>query len=368
MLYAWSEVAHVMVMGRRAGVETASAPVTAFAVTGLAAQLANSLASIPFQRPWSGGPNPFENLGIAVTREVVRSFLGYTMSLPTPEFRSLEMIIDDLCRVVLSPLLGPLDVKSVQKEAGGVSGLCCCPRDEDPKGHILYLHGGGYIGTSPAMYLLFAGWLARETRCEVFVPDYRLAPEFPFPASLVDAIAVYRGLLDDGLSPDCLFVAGDSGGGGLVTTLMLDARAQDLPAPAGLMLFSPEVSLTLDEPSVSANASRDVLPWNIPVQPYLHGVDSRDRRVSVLHADLSDFPPTLVAFGEDEMFRDAIRAFVDRLEQSHIDPVVIEEPHMFHVFPILMPWAQASRRVYHAVQRFVTAQLSRNCPSHLAHP
>ena len=58
-------------------------------------------------------------------------------------------------------------------------------------------------------------------------------------------------------------------------------------------------------------------------------------------------------------FRDAIREFVDRLKDSHIETVVVEEPHMFHVFPILMPWAQASRRVYQAAQEFVTLQLSR---------
>lgn len=128
---------------------------------------------------------------------------------------------------------------------------------------------------------------------------------------------------------------------------------------AGLLLFSPEVSLTLDEPSITANASMDVLPWNIPVQPYLHGVDDRDRRHSVLDANLRRFPPTFVAHGEDEIFRDAIREFVDRLKQSNIETAVVEEPHMFHVFPILMPWAQASRRVYQAAQEFVTVQLSR---------
>jgi acetyl esterase/lipase len=140
---------------------------------------------------------------------------------------------------------------------------------------------------------------------------------------------------------------------------MLDARTEHLPTPAGILLFSPEVSLTLDEPSITANAAKDVLPWNIPVEPYLRGVDSRDQRHSALDADLQGFPPTFVAFGEDEMFRDAILEFVDRLGQSGVETVVAEEPHMFHVFPILMPWAQASRRVYRAVREFVTAQLPR---------
>ncbi|MGD8316880.1 MAG: alpha/beta hydrolase [Myxococcales bacterium] len=352
-----------MVMGKRPDVPTASGPVTAFAVSGLAAQLANAMASIPFRKPWAGGSNRLENFGVTLTRQVVRSFLGYTMSLSTPEFRSLEIVIDDLCRAILTPLLEPLDVVSVQREIAGVPGLSCRPRRRRPQGQVLYLHGGGYIGTSPAMYLLFTGWLARETQCDVFVPDYRLAPEFPFPASLLDAIAVYEGLLHEGHSPDRLFLAGDSGGGGLVTTLMLDARADHLPDPARLLLFSPEVSLTLDEPSVTANASSDVLPWNIPVQPYLHGIDSRDRRVSVLNADVSNFPPTFLAYGGQEIFRDAIREFADRLQQGGVETTVIEDPNMFHVFPILMPWAEPSRRVYRAVRELVRDQLERAAPA-----
>jgi acetyl esterase/lipase len=209
------------------------------------------------------------------------------------------------------------------------------------------------------MYTIFAARIAHETCCRVFVPDYRLAPEFPFPCNLVDAIQVYRGLLDADVRPGQLFVAGDSGGGGLVNVLMLDPRAHSLPRPAGLLLFSPEVSLTLDEPSIRENAGRDILPWNIPVWPYLHGLDARDPAVSANDADLRGFPPVFVALGGDEMFRDAIRRFVTHLQAAGIDTTAIEEPEMFHAFPLLMPWADASERVYRAVGGFVTRHLER---------
>jgi epsilon-lactone hydrolase len=140
---------------------------------------------------------------------------------------------------------------------------------------------------------------------------------------------------------------------------MLAPRARTLPRPAGLILFSPEVSLTLDEPSITENAALDILPWNIPVWPYLHGVDSRHPSVSAIDADLHSFPPTFVAFGGDEMFRDAIRRFVGRLTTSDVDTTAIEEPEMFHAFPLLMPWTDASARVCQAVGTFVTRQLAR---------
>jgi acetyl esterase/lipase len=259
--------------------------------------------------------------------------------------------------VVLSPFVHRLEVDLDQGRCGGVPGVWYRPRDRDPVGTILYLHGGGYVGTSPLMYAAFTGYLAHATHCEVFVADYRLAPEFPFPAALLDAIDVFEGMLDRGVKPEKLVVAGDSGGGGLVTSLLQDARAQHLPAPACCVLFSPEVDLALDEPSVTENAGLDILPRHIPVEPYLAGHDAHDGLVSAIYADLHRFPPTLVAFGDEEMFRDPIREFVDLLRADGVSVDAIEEPEMFHMYPILMPWAEASHRLYRELGRFVGSHL-----------
>jgi acetyl esterase/lipase len=345
-----------MVMGRRPEVKTASAPVAAFAVAGLAGQLATALATVPFRRPLRGPAGPLHNLGMTVTRTVLRAFIGHATSLPIPEFRSLEILIDDICRVALPPFLKGLGVRVGEVDLGGFPALEYLPRSE-PRGAILYLHGGGFIGTSPSMYATFTGWIARETVCRVVVPDYRLAPEFPYPASLLDAASVYEAMLSAGLPAELLFVAGDSGGGNLATSLAFELRRRRLPWPAGLILFSPEVSVALDEPSITTNADRDILPWNIPVRPYLHGLDPHDTRVSVTDGDLRGFPPTFVAYGGDEMFRDPIRRFVERLEREGVAATTIEEPHMFHVYPILMPWADTSARVYRGVGSFVRERL-----------
>ena len=340
-------------MGRRPDVRTASKAISAVALFGLGEQLLTGMAKVPLRRPWEGPSSTIDNLGRAFTRQVMRSFMGYTTSLPIPEFRSVEMSIDDVCRVVLPPVVHMLDVDMEDDEVGGVPGTWYRRRSGGGLGTIVYLHGGGYIGTSPLMYAAFTGYLARDTGCDVFVADYRLAPEFPFPAGLIDAIQVYEALLEDGIEPERFFVAGDSGGGGLATSLLLDARAHHLPRPAGVVLFSPEVDLALDEPSVLENAESDILPWNIPVGPYLHGIDPHNKFVSAVYADLSRYPPTFVAFGDEEMFRDPIRRFVDRLSESDVDVTCLEEPAMFHVFPMLMPWADASRRVYRGVGEFV---------------
>lgn len=347
-----------MVMAGRPEVRTASGPITAVDTLALAQQLGAALARVPFRHPLRGGSTPWANLGTSVTREVVRSFMGYTSSLPVEEFRSIEQLLDDLCRVVMPPVVRAFDVDQRPAELGGVPGVLFVPRGHAPRGVILYLHGGGYIGTSPTMYSFFTARLCQETRCAVFVADYRLAPEFPYPAGLEDAAAVLAELVRRGAPSERLFLAGDSGGGGLATSLVLATPSHvDLEVPTGVTLFSPEVDLRLDQPSVADNAARDILPWNIPTAAYLHGVDPADGSVSAAVAELGDFPPTFVAWGDEEMFRDPIREFVARLEKAGVPTEPHEAEGMFHVFPILMPWADASRAVYRGVARFVDARL-----------
>jgi acetyl esterase/lipase len=209
------------------------------------------------------------------------------------------------------------------------------------------------------MYALFMAHLARVTGCAVFVADYRLAPEFPFPAAVEDVISVSSHLLRGGLAPARLIIAGDSGGGGLVGTVLQKITESRMGRPGAVLLFSPEVSLTLSEDSITENAPLDVLPWNIPVNSYLHGIDPYDQRVDVLLDDLSNWPPTFLAYGADEMFRDAIRQLAENLRAAHIHHDISEVEGMFHVFPFLLPWAQESRDVYRRVGEFVKDVLGR---------
>jgi acetyl esterase/lipase len=210
------------------------------------------------------------------------------------------------------------------------------------------------------MYALFMAHLARVTGCAVFAADYRLAPEFPFPAAVDDVIAVAQSLVEAGLPPERLILAGDSGGGGLVGTVLQRIRTSSQGRPGGVLLFSPEVSLTLSEDSIIDNAPLDVLPWNIPVSSYLHGIDPDDRRVDVLLDDLSEWPPTFLVYGADEMFRDAIRALGEKLKAAGVSHQTLEVEGMFHVFPFLLPWARESRDVYRRAGRFVRNVLSQN--------
>jgi epsilon-lactone hydrolase len=348
-----------MAMGNRPEVKTASAPIVALDVSLLAGQFATALARVPFRRPFSGKSSPLSNLGISVTRETIRAFIGYASALRIPEFRSLELVLDDICKGIMPPIVRSLDVEGRAAEFGGVPGILYVSRHQAPVGVVLYLHGGGYIGTSPTMYAFFTARVCRETGCAVFVADYRLAPEFPYPAAAEDASAIYTELVRRGIPPARIFLAGDSGGGGLANTVLLEPSERIDPVrPAGLVLFSPEVDLRLDEDSVTDNADRDILPWNIPTAAYLHGFDATNSTVSPVSADLSGFPPTCVTWGGDEMFRDPIRRYVERLRAAGVPTDAREFDGMFHVFQILMPWADDSREVSLHVHRFIQRVLA----------
>ena len=359
-----------MVMASRPDVAVASAPIAVVDAVGLGGAFAAALARTSLRVPWRGPASPLRNIAVATTRESIRSLMGYMTSLPIDEFRALERVLDEASRVVLPPFVRAQGVRMTEDTIGGVPGLWFHPTSGEPAATIVYLHGGGYIGTSPSMYAVFMAHLARATRCRVFVADYRLAPEFPYPAATEDIVAVIRQLRHDGTPRDRLIMAGDSGGGGLAGSVLNAFALHGLGMPAAVVLFSPEVSLALDEPSVSDNAALDVLPWNIPTNPYLHGFDPRDPAVSLLHQDLSGWPPTFLSYGADEIMRDALRAFTTRLADAGVGYEAHEVPDMFHVFPFLLPWARESQDVYRQIGAFIESTLAEGVrpPRHRGSP
>jgi epsilon-lactone hydrolase len=232
---------------------------------------------------------------------------------------------------------------------GGIDGEWIVADGAPVRGTLLYLHGGGYMACNPPMYrnLTCAFALAGF---RTFVPDYRLAPEHPFPAGLEDAVGAYRGLLKEH-DPQQLVVAGDSAGGGLTAALLLSLRDQGLPMPAAAGLLSPFVDLLATGATVHSNATRCAMfspdMFDRAAKFYVGDRDRRMPLASPLYADLHGLPPLVIHAGEDETLLDDARRFAERAKQARVEveikvwPAV---PHVFQLFQRLIPEARQSVR------------------------
>jgi acetyl esterase/lipase len=221
---------------------------------------------------------------------------------------------------------------------------------------VLYLHGGGYRMGSPAAWANFASRLAAATDCRVVVPNYRLAPEHPFPAGLTDALAVYRALSTrDGQPP---IVGGDSAGGGLACALALACEPAGLDVPRKAVLLSPWVDLTVTNAAFASRKSDLFFPRESAseaAQQYLQGHDPHDSLVSPLMGDLSVFPDTLIFASADECLVGDALAFQAALAEARVPVETHIVPGMTHVWPVIAPALAESQAVLAAIGNFVRA-------------
>lgn len=205
-------------------------------------------------------------------------------------------------------LPAPKDVEYRADTVGGIAGEWVTQAGlPEAAPVLLYLHGGGYLACSPKTHRPITGAFAKAG-LRVWVPDYRLAPEHPFPAAVEDAEATWHGLIARGYTAANIGVAGDSAGGGLALALMLALRDGKHALPAAAVLFSPWTDLTATGESIKTNAKRDAM-FHAPgtaegARYYLGAADARTPLASPLFADLHGLPPLLIHAGDREILRD----------------------------------------------------------------
>ncbi|MBV8217696.1 MAG: alpha/beta hydrolase fold domain-containing protein [Solirubrobacterales bacterium] len=177
--------------------------------------------------------------------------------------------------------------------AGGVPSLVVSPRAGlEPT--VLYLHGGGYVVGSAFGYQSQAGALAAAAQTGILVPEYRLAPEHPFPAALEDARRAYLWLREQADNPEAIVVAGDSAGGGLLLSLLLSLKDDSDPLPSAAVVLCPWLDLTESIPSTSDAPLASDEDVRRCVAAYLAGHPADDPIVDPLRADLGGLPPMLI--------------------------------------------------------------------------
>lgn len=223
---------------------------------------------------------------------------------------------------------------------------------------LLYLHGGGFVGCSARTHRpLTAAFALQGLR--VFAPDYRLAPEHPFPAAPRDVMAVYRAMRAEAPTRR-IVVAGDSAGGNLALGLMLALRDAGEPLPAAAALFSPALDLTGGSPSTALNAARDSMfdPAQLPhlAEAYLAGADPTQPLASPLFGDMTGLPPLLLHVGESEVLRDDSIRLAQRAREAGVRVELLVFPVVPHVWQLVHQLPESRRSVRAAASFLLSAE------------
>lgn len=222
---------------------------------------------------------------------------------------------------------------------------------------FLYLHGGGYFIGSCQSHRGFVSHIAKASCCRTLLPEYRLAPEHPFPAAILDARAAYRFLLAQGYSPNRIMVGGESSGGGLTLALLQTLRDEKMPMPAGAVLLSPWTDLLGTGESMRTRARRD--PWLRPAgvpllaDRYRNSTPANHPLVSPLYGDLKGFPPLLIHAGNDEILLDDSTCLESRARSAGVDVTSKIWLGMWHAFHAFYPWVPEARKAHSEIGEWV---------------
>jgi len=254
------------------------------------------------------------------------------------------------------------DVTIEPVTGNGVRAEWTSTPQDDRDAALLYVHGGGYVIGSLDSHRHLVSEAGRAAKAWALALDYRLAPEYPFPAAVEDAVAGYRYLLSRGIRPGCIAIAGDSAGGGLVVAAMLAIREAGLAQPACGWCISPWIDMEGIGETMSSKAEADPMVQREPLLEmaglYLGGANPRSPLAAPIYADLRGLAPLLIQVGAAEtLLDDAIRlAKAAGAADVRVDLQVW--PEMVHVWHLFHPELKAGRRAIEAGGYYVRATIT----------
>jgi acetyl esterase/lipase len=251
---------------------------------------------------------------------------------------------------------------------GGISGWWVMPTEARNGAAIIHAHGGWFNWGNAEAFRNFVSHIALLAGAQSFIPDYRLAPEHPFPAAVRDVEACYRGLVERGITRIAL--TGDSAGGNLALVLLSLASAEASNTgviPVGAVALSPVTDLALTGESFDTRADAD--PYFTRSQAaglvgsYLRESDPRNPLASPLYGDLSGLPPIRVHVGDNELLLDDSRRYVERAVIAGVDARLDLWMGMPHGFVTDVGRFAAARQVLSAIGVFLAERLGVDDPA-----
>jgi monoterpene epsilon-lactone hydrolase len=227
---------------------------------------------------------------------------------------------------------------------------------------LVYFHGGAYVSGSPVSHRDYAAAMSTALGIKLLMVDYRLAPEYPFPAPIEDALAVYKALVADGYDGNDLFVGGDSAGGNLTLSLLQQIRSLGLTMPKAACLFSPWLDLTHAGGSMVTNAAVDpMLPVTMLqrcADIYAAGADKNEPLMSPVFADMTGFPPMIIHVGSTEILLDDAKTIADLCEQAGVEAKLNIWQKAPHAFPVMVKFLPEARAAIEQTAEFFRSKLN----------
>ncbi|WP_034943295.1 alpha/beta hydrolase [Erwinia oleae] len=245
----------------------------------------------------------------------------------------------------------PEGVTFTHVNSGDIPMMVVTPENLIEGRTLFYIHGGGYVHGGVNGYRSLAGNYAKRLRARVYLPDYRQAPEYPFPIPVEDTFTAYRSLLESGVDPRSLALSGDSAGGAMAVTIMRKARDAGLPLPAAAVAFSPWADLTHSGESarirngIDPLCSTEFLTQLAAI--FLAGELPTHPDASPVFADVRGLAPTLIQIGENEVMLSGAMQLASRLGENRVRTSLEIWPGMFHVWHLftgLLPEADHALR------------------------
>ncbi|WP_166463097.1 alpha/beta hydrolase [Amycolatopsis acidicola] len=249
----------------------------------------------------------------------------------------------------------PEDVRVEEVDAGGVPAHWLTAPGVDAGKVLVYVHGGGFMVGSLRSHAELAARLGRAAGARVLLPEYRLAPEHPFPAAPEDVRTVWQWVRAQGVPASSIVLAGDSAGGNLVLGLLIALRDAGEELPAAAALLSPGTDCTgesftdTDDPIFTVERLRAL------VAPYVGDADPRDPLVSPLYADLTGLPQLLVQVGTAELLLANSELFAEAATAAGVDVTLHVEEGAPHVYPIMLGTPEAEAATAQAAEFFRAA-------------
>ena len=238
------------------------------------------------------------------------------------------------------PTLEPENVCYKSESIAGIEGIWALPQGADRKKVILYTHGGGFAVGSASSHRKLAGHLAKALGVTAFVVDYKRAPEHVFPSQVNDVTAVYQALLKQGFEAKNLLTAGDSAGGNLAISTVLNLKKNNIELPGAVIAFSPWLDMEhLGETLVTNDATDALITTDL-----LKGMSSMflgesgnpaDPLANPLKADFTGFPRLYINAGSIESLVDNATRLSDLAKSQGVDVTLSVVDNMQHVFPCL---------------------------------